>query len=351
MTTLDRRRSGSEMGPRRSAGPIIAVVIPCYRVARHLLRVVSAIGPEVTAIYCVDDACPEESVASLREFHDDRVRIIQRTVNGGVGAATCDGYRAAIEAGADIIVKLDGDGQMDPRLISTFIGPIARGEADYVKGNRFFNIETVGRMSWRRIVGNAGLSFMTKMSTGYWDIFDPTNGFTAIEARVARELPLNKLHRRFFFETDMLFRLGVLRARVIDLPMTSVYGTERSNLSEFNALVAFPLLHLRNFLKRVFYSYFLHGFSLASLNLLLGSLLCVMGALFGGLKWIESLQTGIPATAGTVMLAALPLVLGAQLVLSFFSHDMSRTPTVSLHPRLLQTRAVDNAPPAEPPAG
>jgi glycosyltransferase involved in cell wall biosynthesis len=349
MTTLDRRRSRSEYDPAQSERRVIAAVIPCYRVARQLPRVVSTIGPEVTAIFCVDDACPEESAATLRQFDDERIRIIQRTVNGGVGAATCEGYQAAIEAGADIIVKLDGDGQMDPRLISALVGPIVRGEADYVKGNRFFNIETIGRMSWRRTLGNAGLSFMTKLSTGYWDIFDPTNGFTAIEARVARELPLDKLHRRFFFESDMLFRLGVLRARVVDLPMTSVYGSEHSNLSELNALLAFPLLHLRNFLKRVVYSYFLHGFSLASVNLLLGGLLCLIGVLFGGAKWIESHQTGVPATAGTVMLAALPLVLGAQLVLSFFSHDMSRTPTVPLHPRLLPTGEMDRARQAESP--
>lgn len=336
----------TEAEPHQQKTPprVLAVVIPCYCVSEHLAGVVAAIGPEVDAIFCVDDGCPERSADTLGELKDDRVRIIRRMENGGVGAATCDGYKAALAAGADIIVKLDGDGQMDPRLIPALVGPIVRGEADYVKGNRFFSVQTIGKMNWTRILGNAGLSFLTKVSTGYWDLFDPTNGFTAIEARVARELPLEKLHPRYFFESDLLFRLGVLRAKVVDMPMVSIYGSEQSNLSELKALAVFPLLHLRNTLKRILYTYFLRGFSLASVNLVLGGILCGFGAVYGAANWRKSFETGVPATAGTVMLAALPVVLGAQLILSFISHDMSMTPSVPLHPRLTLPDAATHVP-------
>jgi glycosyltransferase involved in cell wall biosynthesis len=290
----------------------------------------------------VDDACPDGSASAIARCAaaDPRVRLLAREANGGVGAATCSGYRAAIDAGADIIVKLDGDGQMDPRLIPYFARPIANGDADYVKGNRFFSIETLLQMSPMRIVGNAGLSFITKLSTGYWDLFDPTNGFTAIEARVAEALPLEKLSRRFFFESDLLFRLGVLRARVVELPMVGHYGRERSSLSEWKALCTFPFLHLRNLWKRVLYTYFLRSFSIASLNLILGFVLLLFGVGFGAIHWIESYEGGMVSSPGTVMLAALPILLGLQMLLSFLSHDVAMVPSTAIHPKLYRIRVL-----------
>ena len=129
-----------------------------------------------------------------------------------------------------VVVKVDGDGQMDPRLIPSFVYPILRGEADYTKGNRFFDLESVRTMPRFRLLGNAILSFMTKLSSGYWNLFDPTNGFTAIHTDVARHLPFDKISRRYFFETDILFRLNTLRAVVVDVPMEAKYGDEVSNL-------------------------------------------------------------------------------------------------------------------------
>src|SRR5690606_26049650 len=112
------------------------------------------------------------------------------------------GYLAATTAGADVIVKMDGDGQMDAAALPQLIGPILRGQADYTKGNRFYDLGQIGRMPRMRILGNAVLSFMTKISSGYWDLFDPTNGYTAIHARVLAKLPLRKISQRYFFETD-----------------------------------------------------------------------------------------------------------------------------------------------------
>ena len=198
----------------------IAVVIPSYRVKKHILEVISGIGNEVERIYVVDDLCPEQSGDFVEAHCDDpRVRIIRHEVNQGVGGAVMSGYRAAIEEGVDIIVKVDGDGQMDPSLIPYFVEPIISGNADYTKGNRFFDLESVRAMPRIRLFGNAVLSFMTKMSSGYWDLFDPTNGYTAIHADVAKHLPFEKISKRYFFETDILFRLNTVRAVVVDMPM------------------------------------------------------------------------------------------------------------------------------------
>ncbi len=319
-----------------------AVVIPCYRAARTIRAVVAEVPAEITRIYCVNDASDDNLAEVLDALSQDdrRVQVLTHAVNGGVGAATVTGYRAAIEGGAQIIVKLDSDGQMDPRLIPALIEPILRGEADYVKGNRFFDIQSVQKMPKMRLIGNAGLSFLSKLSSGLWHLFDPTNGFTAIHAEVAAILPLDKLHKRYFFESDMLFRLGTVRAAVCDVPMEAVYGDEKSNLSEMDALLKFPGLHLRNLGKRVIYNYFLRDFSTASLSLLAGVVLLMGGGLFGIAHWIESARTGIPATAGTVMLSAFPVLIGVQLLLNFLGYDVTASQRPALYPQIQRVRVL-----------
>lgn len=318
----------------------VAVVIPCYRVGAHIEDVIARIGDWAHVVYCVDDGCPEDSAAAIERAAavDSRVRLVRRPANGGVGAAMATGYQQAIVDGADILVKVDGDGQMDPTLAPALVQPILDGEADYVKGNRFFSPETVAGMPPLRLVGNAGLSFLTKLSTGYWDLFDPTNGFTALHAQVAAELPLERLHPRYFFESDVLFRLGVLRARVVELPLAAVYRGEQSNLSEWHALMTFPGLHLRNLVKRIGYNYVLRNFSVGSLYLGVGGLLSAFGILFGGFMWLRGAWLGDPATAGTVMLAGLPVLLGIQFLVAFLNHDIASVPTVPLHPRLSRVK-------------
>lgn len=318
----------------------VAVVIPCFRVADSIRHVLSGIGPEAWRIYCVDDASPDASASILAAAAeaDSRIRLIRRAENGGVGAAMVDGIIAALDDGAEIILKLDGDGQMNPEFIPDFIAPIALGEADYVKGNRFYALDAVSRMPAARLIGNAGLSFLAKLSSGYWDLFDPTNGYVAIHADIARLLPLDRLHRRYFFESDMLFRLSTLRARVIELPIETVYGDERSHLSELRCLLTFPFLHSRNFLKRVFYNYILRNFSAASLSLIAGSMMIVFGTIYGAISWIDSASKGEAATAGTVMLSALPFMIGVQLLLNFLTHDVALTPTNAIHRRLASKR-------------
>ena len=310
----------------------ISVVIPCYKVRKHIMQVIAKCGDEVWRIYVVDDFCPEESGKYVENLIEDlRVRVLYHEQNLGVGGAVMTGYRAAIADGAEVIVKIDGDGQMDTSLIPRFIEPILAGEADYTKGNRFFDLEQVRAMPKARLFGNAVLSFMTKLSSGYWDLFDPTNGFTAIHADVARHLPFEKISRRFFFETDMLFRLNTLRAVVVDVPMDAQYGDEVSNLKISKIVGEFLLKHVRNFSKRIFYNYYLRDMSLASIELPLGVLLFFSGCVFGVYHWINSLQEGTTTPAGTVMLAALPILMGAQLILAFLGYDISNVPRRPLH--------------------
>lgn len=310
----------------------IAVLIPSYKVRNHILRVINQIGPEVTRIYVVDDCCPDGSGEFVeRNCRDERVTVIRNPENQGVGGAVMTGYKVAIADGIDIIVKIDGDGQMDPSLIPDFVAPIASGEADYTKGNRFFNLEEIRVMPKIRLFGNAALSFMTKLSSGYWNLFDPTNGYTAIHADVARHLPFEKISRRYFFETDMLFRLNTLRAVVIDVPMDAQYGDEISNLKIPKIVGEFLFKHARNFSKRIFYNYYLRDMSIASIELPLGVLLFAFGFGFGVYHWINSLHEGVATPAGTVMLAALPILMGAQLILAFLGYDIANVPTRPLH--------------------
>lgn len=310
----------------------IAVVIPCYKASQKILDVLSEIGPEVSKIFVVDDACPENSAELVKSKNkDSRVSIILHKENQGVGGAVISGYLAAIEAGSDIIVKLDADGQMDPKQIVQLIEPIIDGQADYTKGNRFANLAGLEQMPGIRVLGNGALSLMSKFSTGYWNITDPTNGFTAIHRDVLKLIPLEMVSKRFFFESDMLFRLSIVRAVVWDVAMEAKYGDEKSNLSVAKALVEFPIKHFTRFHKRLFYNYYLRDMSAASIELPLGAALGWFGLIFGLVKFRESLITLVPATAGTVMLSAVPLILGLQLVLAFLNYDIATIPKRTKH--------------------
>jgi dolichol-phosphate mannosyltransferase len=313
------------------AAPQIAVVIPAYKVSAHIAQVIAGIGPEVSHIFVVDDACPENSGAVAEAIGDKRIRVIRHDRNLGVGGATSTGYHAALESNANIVVKLDGDGQMNPADIPALVAPITANLADYSKGNRFSSVENLEAMPLLRVIGNAGLSFMTKLSSGYWTVTDPTNGFTAIRRELLAELRLAKLHPRFFFESDMLFRLNLLGAAVADVPMKAVYGNEKSNLSVTKSLFQFPWLHFVNQSKRVFYSYYLKEMSIASFELPLGFGLLFFGAFYGIFAWADASAAGVPATTGNVMISALPIIIGFQLLLAFLSYDIASTPKRPRH--------------------
>ncbi len=316
----------------------IGVVIPCYKVTRHILGVIAAVPPEVDCIIVVDDACPEGSGALVEsKCKDARVTVVRHETNQGVGGAVMTGYLTAVAAECDVLVKIDGDGQMDPARIVDFVRPILAGEADYTKGNRFFDLEQIRQMPRMRLFGNAVLSFMTKLSSGYWGLFDPTNGYTAIHASVARHLPFASISSRYFFETDMLFRLNTLRAVVVDIPMDAQYGDEVSNLKIRRIVGEFLVKHVRNFCKRIFYNYYLRDMSLASVELPIGLLLFTFGVISGAYHWLQAFRTGLPTQIGTVMLVALTSLMGMQLILAFLASDIASVPRRSIHRRLPAT--------------
>ena len=313
----------------------IAVVIPCYKVREHVLGVIAQVPAFVERIYVVDDACPQGSGDHVEsDSRDPRVRVVRNDRNLGVGGATMRGYQEALAEGADVLVKLDGDGQMDPARIASLVHPLLEGCADYAKGNRFFDLEDVRSMPAVRLVGNAVLSFVNKVTSGYWDVMDPTNGYTAIDAAVARLLPFEKIARDYFFESDMLFRLSVVRAVVVDVPMPAHYGDEVSSLRISRVLLSFPMRYVGRAFKRVFYSYFLRDFNAGTVQLCAGLALLLGGAVFGGIHWHESIATGVPATAGTVILAALPIIFAVHLLLSAINYDIYNVPRRPIHPFL-----------------
>jgi dolichol-phosphate mannosyltransferase len=312
----------------------IAVVIPCFKVRKHILGVLRNIPKKIDYIYIIDDACPEKSCDFVRSnCKDKRLRIIRHEINQGVGGAVISGYKEAIKDGIDIVVKIDGDGQMDPGLIHEFTAPIINGEADYAKGNRFYNLEEILTMPKKRIIGNTILSFINKISSGYWNIFDPTNGYTAIHADVIKLLPLNKISKRYFFESDMLFRLNIIKAVLVDIPIHANYGNEVSNLKIRNIFFEFILKHMKNTFKRIFYNYYLRDMSVASFELPLGIALFCFGIMYGLNKWLYYAQNNLIAPTGTVVLSALCTLIGLQFILAFLSYDINSMPQKPIHNR------------------
>ena len=313
----------------------VAVIIPCYRVKHQVLDVIQSVPETVGHIFCIDDACPEHSGEYIQSVCKKKnVSVLFNAQNQGVGGAVLIGYSRAQKEGYQIAVKIDGDGQMDPSELNRFVQPITAGEADYTKGNRFFFIEDVEQMPKARLLGNIGLSFLSKLSSGLWHIFDPTNGYTAIHLSVLNHLQPQKLHKRYFFESDILMRLTISRCVVLDVPMRAKYGDEHSNLNIYHSLCLFPFLHLRNFVKRLIYTYFLRDFTIASLYIVMGLVLSVFGAGFGVSKWVMSTSAGVVASSGTVMLAALSFLLGIQFLIAAIHFDIQNVPDQPLNKRL-----------------
>lgn len=312
----------------------LAVVIPAYRVKEKILGVIDKIGPLAVRIYVVDDACPEQSGDWVRKnVADPRVEVIFNEKNRGVGGAVIRGYRRAIEEGMDIAVKIDGDGQMDPADIQSLVLPLVIGQADYAKGNRFYRPRQLVGMPVVRLLGNAALSFMTKLSTGLYSITDPTNGFTAISCRVLEELDLDALSERYFFESDLLFRLATVGALVADVPMTVRYADEKSSMRIATIIPEFLYKHSIRFFKRILYQYFLRDFSVASIQLVFSIPLILFGLGYGGYHWWKSYETGLGAPTGTVVLSALSFGMGTQFLFGFLSFDMSERVRTPLHRR------------------
>lgn len=310
--------------------PDIAVVVPAYRVAGQIRQVITTIPSYVRTIIIVNDASPDETenvvLPLLRQ--DARIVYLRHNTNEGVGGAVRTGYRKALELGADIVVKMDGDGQMDPQFLQKLIAPLMKREADYTKGNRFYYPEDLRQMPYLRLLGNGILGFLVRFSCGYWNIYDPSNGYTAIHGDTLRLLRLDQLHQRYFFETSMLINLYLIKAKVIDVAIPAKYGEEQSSMKIGYVIAQFPWLLLKGFFKRLWLRHILFEFSVCGLFFVVGSLLSGFGLCYGLIELVKSTLSGIPATSGTVMLAALPLILGFILLVQAIALDINNVPQV-----------------------
>jgi dolichol-phosphate mannosyltransferase len=304
----------------------IAVVIPCYKVGDTIANVIRGIPELVHQIIVVDDACPEGSGKIAQQTGRSNLTVIFREKNGGVGAAVATGYQKALELGCDIAVKMDGDGQMDSAYLPALIKPLISNKADYAKGNRFVDFKTLQSMPKLRLFGNNVLSFLEKAYSGYWNIMDPTNGYTAINRRILEKLDFSKIAKDYFFESHMLLHLNLLNAVICDIPVPTCYRGENSSLSIGKTLRQFPPRLLAGLCKRIFLKYFIYDFNMASVYLLFGLPLFLWGAIFGAVEWVDSSVSGIPKTAGTIMVAALPLILGFEMLLQAVHIDIFNVP-------------------------
>lgn len=312
--------------------PAIAVVIPAFRAATTVGNVIVSVPSFVRHIVVVNDASPDRTGDVVRDLGDPRVVLVEHAENQGVGAAMMSGYERAVALGAEIIAKMDSDGQMDPEHLLALITPIVTGEADYTKGNRFLHERELRSMPGRRRVGNAGLSFLTKLASGYWDIFDPTNGYTAIHASVVPLLSAERIAKRYFFESSMLLHLSLLRAVVRDVYIPARYPAgAASHLSESHAALHFPWRLLRGFLRRVRLEYFVRDFTAVSLYLVAGLVLVLFGGIWGVWHWALAAQAGVVASTGTVMIAVLPIIVGVQLLLQALTLDIQNIPKQPVH--------------------
>jgi glycosyltransferase involved in cell wall biosynthesis len=306
----------------------VAAVVPAYNVRNEIAAVLRSIPPMVKTIVVVDDASADDTAAIVDRCADvdRRVIAVRHDRNRGVGGAMITGFRTAIDAGADVVVKIDGDGQMPLWLVPHLVEPLVTGEADYAKGNRFRDFEALRQMPLVRRAGNVMLGFLAKAATGYWQCFDPTNGFVAIRADVLSQLPLQKIDRTYFFETSMLAQLYLIGAVVKEVPMPARYAGETSSLSIARVIRQFPLKLLGSLLRRIALKNFVYDFNLESLHLAAGVPLFFGGLLYGAWKWLWFAQHNLPAPTGTVVLPALAIMLGVQFLVSAATLDLRAVP-------------------------
>lgn len=304
----------------------VTTVVPAHNEARHICQVVRSMPEFVDHIIVVDDCSQDSTCEVALDCGDARLIALKTPCNQGVGGAVILGYRKGIELNSAIVVKMDGDGQMPPEYLSSLLDAIIEQGYDYAKGNRFLAGDSLAQMPRHRLLGNIMLTFLTKLASGYWHIFDPQNGYTAIRTDALRTLDLDSIHKRFFFENDILVHLNLQNFRVKDVAIPARYGEEESDINLFNIGLAFPLLLLRRYLRRIHQKYVLRDFSPIALFLSVGIALFSWGMLFGIFIWIKSYVTDRGAATGTIMLAVLPLILGFQLLLQGLVLDIQETP-------------------------
>lgn len=306
--------------------PAIAVVLPAYRSARQIAGVLESIPDCVRHVLVVDDASPDDLQEVLAGVSDPRLEVLRHAENRGVGAAMKTGFARALELGAEVVVKIDSDGQMDPALVPDLVAPILAGEAQLTKGNRFADLTFIRRMPIVRRIGNLALSFFVKAASGYWGVFDPCNGYLAVSAALLRSLRIDHLADRYFFEISLLCEAYYPRAPLRQIPMHPVYAGEVSSLQPARTLVEFLPRLAAQTARRLGLCYFMRDFNVISVFLAAGLPLFLFGIGWSLYAWYLSWATGVARTTGTVMIGTLAIILGFQLLLQAIVLDVHNEP-------------------------
>lgn len=331
----------------------IAAVVPAYNEEKLIAKVITTMPDFVDHIVVVDDMSADRTSEVARATGDPRLVVIRHEKNTGVGGAIITGHRKALELGADVNVVMAGDAQMDPNYLPALLDPIVHDGYGFAKANRFFSTGSYHGMPKHRIFGNIVLSFLTKFASGYWHMFDPQNGYTATRRDVLQRLPMHQLAQRYSYENDVLINLNILRVPARDVPIPAVYGEEVSSIKLSRVGPEISFLLLRGFWRRFLWKYVVHSFSPVALFLIGGALLTLFGTIVGIWTIIETL--GPPAaTAGSVILAVAPFLLGMQMLMYALMLDIQESPDRPWAPPSPQmheergSRAIRNIPP--PPA-
>jgi glycosyltransferase involved in cell wall biosynthesis len=304
---------------------VIAAVVPAYKEERMIATVVRTMPEFVDHIVIVDDCSPDATSEVVAGLTDPRVTLIRHDENRGVGGAIVTAHRAAIDLGSDVNVVMAGDAQMDPVYLPMLLDKVTDGGFGFAKANRFYSPESFQGMPGHRVLGNILLSFFTKVSSGYWNLFDPQNGYTAVRTEVLRRIALERVARRYSFENDMLIRLNIAQVSATDVPIPAVYGEEVSSIRLRKVIP--ELLHRLTvgYWSRIWYRYVLWSFSPIALLLFAGLFFTLFGLAVS--VWVVfQIAASIAATAATVMLAAVPLMLGFQMLLTALQLDIQATP-------------------------
>ena len=300
----------------------MAVVVPAHDEERLIAGTLASIPGFVDRVYVVDDASDDGTVEQARAGGDGRVEVVRHEQNLGVGAAIVTGYKRALADGVDVACVMAADGQMDPADLETLAGAVARGEVDYAKANRLFTGEAWRLIPRSRYLGNAVLSLLTKIASGYWHVADSQSGYTAVSRELLSRLDLDRLYRRYGFPNDMLVQLNVWNARVRDFPSRPIYGVgERSGIRLRRVVPAISWLLFRRFFWRLREKYVIRDFHPLVFFYVLGFVLTLAGLALGVVETVLRIM-GNDITPATVVLVALLLISGTQFTLFAMWFDM-----------------------------
>ncbi len=303
-------------------GKRVAVVVPAHDEQALIATTIGGIPPLVDRIYVVDDGSTDGTADAAGAAGDARVEVLRHERNRGVGAATVTGYRRALENGADVIVVMNGDNQMDPEELPALVRPVAHGEADYTKANRLASGQAYALIPKMRFFGNAVLSLLTKIASGYWHVADSQSGYTAISRATLAQLDLDRVYTRYGFPNDMLVHLNVWNARVRDVPSRPIYGVgERSGIRYRHVVPRISWLLLRGFFWRLWEKYVKRDFHPLVFFYAIGILTLIAGVVLGAVV-VGFRIAGNQFTVGTVVLIALLVISGSQFTLFAMWFDM-----------------------------